>query len=79
TATSMFVIFLSSALGSSVHIWLGEVDWRIVLALVPGAWIGDKFGAYVATRMSGRGLMWLLRITLGLLAVELIIEGAAKL
>jgi len=79
TATSMFVIFLSSLLGSSVHLWLGEVDLWIVLALVPGAWIGGKFGAYVASRMSGKGLMWLLRITLILLSAELMIEGAAKL
>ncbi|QYR21197.1 sulfite exporter TauE/SafE family protein [Paenibacillus sp. sptzw28] len=79
TATSMFVIFLSSILGSGVHIWLGEIDWRIVLALVPGAWIGGKIGAYIASRMTGKGLLWLLRVTLVLLAIELIIEGGVQL
>lgn len=75
TATSMFVIFLSSILGSGMHIGLGEIDWMLVLALVPGAWIGGKLGAAIAVKMSGKGLLWLLRITLLLLAGQLIIEG----
>lgn len=75
TATSMFVIFLSSILGSGVKASLGEVDWLLVLALVPGAWIGGKIGAKIASRMSGKGLLWLLRVTLILLAGQLIYEG----
>ncbi|MBD2871235.1 sulfite exporter TauE/SafE family protein [Paenibacillus arenilitoris] len=75
TATSMFVIFLSSILGSGMHAYLGDTIWLIVLALAPGAWIGGKLGAAVAVRMSGKGLLWLLRITLFLLAAQLIIEG----
>nr|WP_190276207.1 sulfite exporter TauE/SafE family protein [Paenibacillus sp. JDR-2] len=79
TATSMFVIFLSSILGSGMHGWLGEINYWIVLALVPGAWIGGKVGAVIAGRMSGKGLLWLLRITLLLLAAQLIYEGLTKL
>lgn len=75
TATSMFVIFLSSILGSGMHAYLGETDWLLVLALVPGAWIGGKLGAAIAVKMSGKGLLWLLRVTLILLAGQLIIEG----
>lgn len=75
TATSMFVIFLSAILGSGMHIALGEIDWLLVLALAPGAWIGGKLGAKIAVRMSGKGLLWLLRITLLLLAAQLIVEG----
>ncbi|WP_274648948.1 sulfite exporter TauE/SafE family protein [Paenibacillus humicola] len=78
-ATSMFVIFLSSILGSGVHVWLGETDWYVVAALVPGAWAGGKIGAYIASRLSGNGLLWLLRITLVLLAVQLIVEGWTQL
>jgi uncharacterized protein len=50
-----------------------------VLALVPGAWIGGKLGAWIAGKMSGGGLLWLLRITLLLLAAQLIYEGASSL
>jgi len=79
TATSMFVIFLSSILGSGMHAWLGETNWLLVLALAPGAWIGGKLGAAIAVRMSGKGLLWLLRVTLLILAGKLIIEGVAAL
>nr|WP_202903207.1 sulfite exporter TauE/SafE family protein [Paenibacillus gorillae] len=79
TATSMFVIFLSSILGSGMHGWLGEINYWLLLALVPGAWVGGKLGAWVAGRMSGKKLLWLLRITLLLLACQLIIEGWMEL
>ncbi|WP_424767021.1 sulfite exporter TauE/SafE family protein [Paenibacillus sp. sgz302251] len=78
TATSMFVIFLSSLLGSGMHAFLGETDWLLVLALVPGAWIGGKAGAAIAVKISGKGLLWLLRVTLLLLAAQLIIEGVSS-
>lgn len=78
-ATSMFVIFLSSILGSGMHAWLGETNWLLVLVLAPGAWIGGKLGAAIASRMSGKGLLWLLRITLLALAAQLIIEGIISL
>lgn len=79
SATSMFVIFLSSILGSSVHAYVGNTDWLLVLALLPGAWFGGKIGAYIAGRMSGKGLLWLLRVTLFVLAIRLIIVGAGDL
>ncbi|BBH22682.1 UPF0721 transmembrane protein [Paenibacillus baekrokdamisoli] len=79
TATSMFVIFLSSILGSGVHAALGEIQLWIVLALVPGAWFGGKIGAIIAGKMTGKGLLWLLRLTLILLSIELITEGVTQL
>ncbi|MBD2848353.1 sulfite exporter TauE/SafE family protein [Paenibacillus sp. IB182496] len=78
-ATSMFVIFLSSITGSAVHGWLGEIDYRLALALAPGAWLGGKAGAYIAGRMSGNGLLWLLRATLVVMAIRLIWSGVAEL
>lgn len=74
-ATSMFVIFLSSILGSATHAALGEMNWLLVAVLAPGAWIGGKLGAIISAKMSGKGLLWLLRITLLILAIQLIVEG----
>ncbi|HUC92280.1 MAG TPA: sulfite exporter TauE/SafE family protein [Paenibacillus sp.] len=79
TATSMFVIFLSSILGTGVHAAMGETDWLLVLALAPGAWIGGTVGAAIAGRMSGKALLWLLRVTLILLAARLVVEGLADI
>lgn len=75
SATSMFVIFLSSILGSTTHFYHGDIHWLSVLALAPGAWIGGMLGAHIASRLSGRGLLWLLRVTLFVLAIRLIWQG----
>lgn len=79
TATSMFVIFLSSLLGSSVKAALGEIDWLLAAALLPGAWIGGRIGARIARRLSGQGLLWLLRATLLVLAIRMIWDGIGSL
>lgn len=75
TATSMFVILLSSILGSGMHVWNGNVDWRLFAALAPGALAGGRVGAAIASRLSGRQLLWLLRATLLAMAVYLILDG----
>ncbi|MDI4648243.1 sulfite exporter TauE/SafE family protein [Cohnella hashimotonis] len=79
TASSMFVIFLSSILGSTVHLWNGNIDWPLFLALAPGALIGGRVGAAIASRLSGPQLMWLLRVTLLIMAGYLIFKGASEM
>lgn len=73
TATSMFVIFLSSILGSATHGYHGEIDAFSVLALAPGAWIGGWLGARIVRKMSGGALLWVLRVTLIAFAVRMIV------
>ncbi|TJY42480.1 sulfite exporter TauE/SafE family protein [Cohnella pontilimi] len=79
TATSMFVILLSSILGSGVHAWHGHIDWRLFAFLAPGALIGGRVGAVIASKLSGRQLLWLLRATLLAMAVYLIIKGIGEM
>lgn len=74
-ATSMFVILLSSILGTGSHMLFGDIDWLSTAALAPGALIGGWLGARIATRMSGKGLLWLLRLTLFALAIRMIWTG----
>jgi uncharacterized membrane protein YfcA len=75
TATSMFVIFLSSIMGSVTHISLGEVDGWMVLGLAPSALVGGWLGAKIAGKLSTKKLMWVLRITFLLVALKMIWEG----
>jgi uncharacterized membrane protein YfcA len=75
TATSMFVILLSASLGTAMKAVLYEVDWLAVAALAPGAWIGGKAGAYIAGRISGKALLWTLRITLAAVGLRMIADG----
>ncbi len=75
TATSMFIILLSSILGSGSHIWLGHVNWMSVAALAPGALIGGYAGAGIAYRLKSNTLLWGLRVTLFLVAVRMLWDG----
>lgn len=77
TATSMFVIFLSSIMGSITHFTLGEIDFWMVLGLAPSALIGGWLGAKIASKLSSKGLLWVLRITFLLVAIKMIWEGIA--
>lgn len=75
TATSMFVILLSSVMGSVTHFVLGEIDFWMVLFLAPSALAGGWLGARIASRLSTKKLLWVLRITFILVAVRMIWEG----
>lgn len=75
TATSMFVIFLSSLSGGLTHIALGHVYWWAVLWLAPGAWIGATIGAGLSRKISGPLLIRILQIVFILLGIRMIMDG----
>jgi uncharacterized membrane protein YfcA len=75
TATSMFMILPTSILSSITHITLGNVDWLLALALVPGAWIGAKVGVYLNTRLKSKTIVLLLRTILIIVGIRLIYQG----
>lgn len=74
TATSMFMILITSLFGSMTHIFLGHIVWEYALFFIPGAWIGGTIGAKVNQLLKGRILEWLLRILLILIGLSLIFE-----
>ncbi|SDX04157.1 hypothetical protein SAMN05444487_10964 [Marininema mesophilum] len=78
TATSMFLIFLSSLVGSSVHLTQGNVDWWAVLWIAPGAYLGGNLGAWLSNRMSSQGILIALRIMIVCVALKMIVEGFSK-
>jgi uncharacterized protein len=75
TATSMFMIFPTSVLSSITHITLGNVDWMIALALVPGAWIGAKVGVYLNSKFKSKTIVLILRTILIVVGIRLIYQG----
>lgn len=72
-ATSMFLIFLSSTVSSYTHFTLGNIDWLIAIALIPGAWIGAKLGAIINQHLKAETLVKVLRVTLILIGIRLIL------
>lgn len=77
-ATSMFIVFLSSITNSITHVSLGNVIWAYAFALLPGAWIGAKLGAYINTRINSKTVVAILRIILLVIGFKLIYEGLAS-
>ncbi|SFI89456.1 sulfite exporter TauE/SafE family protein [Thermoflavimicrobium dichotomicum] len=76
TATSMFIILLSSSLGTVTNIIQGNIHWLSALLLAPGAWMGGKAGAWISSKLSGRGLLIALRLALVLVAIRMIMKGS---
>jgi len=72
TATSMFVILMSSLLGSGTHIVQGDVSWMVLVPLALGALAGGWLGALLSSRLSGKMLIWILRISFLLISVDFI-------
>lgn len=79
TATSMFTILFAALSGSATQFGLGHVDLThhgvLLLLLAPGAWFGGKVGAWLAGKLTGKTLLWVLRVTLILFAVRFLLEG----
>ncbi|UII55432.1 sulfite exporter TauE/SafE family protein [Cytobacillus spongiae] len=76
-ATSMFMIFLSAIVSSMTHISLGNVNWLYAFALVPGAWVGAKVGAFINSKLQSQTLVAILRVLLIVIGLQLIYEGLA--
>ncbi|MGM9929175.1 MAG: sulfite exporter TauE/SafE family protein [Bacillus sp. (in: firmicutes)] len=74
-ATSMFIVFLTSITNSITHISLGNVVWAYAFALLPGAWIGAKLGAYINTKIKSKTVVSFLRIILLVMGIKLIYTG----
>lgn len=75
TATSMFMILITSFVSSLTHVYLGHIIWIYALFFIPGAWIGGLLGAKVNQLIKGSALSWLLRIVLIFIGIRLILEG----
>jgi len=75
TATSMFMILVTSFFGSLTHIYLGHIIWKYALFFIPGAWLGGILGAKVNQLLKSSMLEWLLRIILIVIGIRLVLEG----
>lgn len=75
TATSMFIILLSSTVGSISHIYMGNVMFYYVLIIGIGAFTGGRLGSYLASKMSSKALILTLRIVIILIAIKMIYDG----
>lgn len=74
-ATTMFVILLSSIVGSISHIILGNVDWSLLIWLAPGALLGGQVGAVISSKINTLRLAYFLKGIILLLAINALWQG----
>lgn len=74
-ATTMFVILLSSIAGSVSHIILGNIDWKLLMLLAPGALLGGQVGASISGKINTLRLTYFLRGVILLLAIYALWQG----
>ncbi len=75
TATSMFIILLTSIIGGISHILLGNVVLLYVITIGIGAYIGGALGPIIAARLSSNTLVLILRLVIIIVAIQLILKG----
>ena len=75
TATSMFIILLSSSVGSISHIVMGNTIFLYVIVIGIGAFIGGSLGSIISSKMSSNALILALRIVIIFIAIRMIYNG----
>lgn len=75
TATSHFVLAVSSFVGVSSHIFFDHIVWVPALSVGIGAVIGAQIGARLSKKTKPRSIVLLLCISLFLLGIRMIIES----
>ncbi len=74
SATSHFIILLSSPFGLAAHGLDGDIDWLYALPLAAGGIVGAQFGAETARRLSSPTLIRTLAAVLVVAAVSLVVQ-----
>lgn len=73
--TSMFIIFFSSTISATTHIFLGNIVWAYVIFFIIGSFLGGTVGAKTSKRFKGKTLEWFLRIVIVITALRLILPA----
>lgn len=76
TATSHFVLAISSFFGVASHLFLGNVLLVPALSIGLGAVLGAQFGARLSMKVQSRPILIMLSISLALLGLRLVLANA---
>lgn len=74
TATSHFVLAITSLAGSLTHLSLGNIRADYILALGGGAILGAQAGAFLSKKIKARGIMMLFALILIFAGIRLFIR-----
>ena len=72
TATSHFILAMSTSVGTLTHFLSGHIRFEIAIPCGIGALLGGQLGAFIAKRLRAKTILIGLSIGIGLLALRLI-------
>ena len=75
TATSQFILFISSISGLLTHSYLGHPDYILALILIVGTFIGAQIGARISLLIREKLLRVMVSIALIIIAIKLVIDS----
>lgn len=78
TATSHFILAVSSFAGSISHIALGHVVWKPAIAIGVGAIVGAQLGAAISKKTKPRIIVIMLAVVMCALGLRLFFMGSLK-
>jgi uncharacterized protein len=79
SATSQFVIALSSPIGVIAHQLSADINWGMALPLAAGGLVGGQIGPRIAKQLTPGQLLVTLAVTLVIAALALILKHASVL
>ncbi len=74
TATSQFILLLSSIAGLVTHVYLAHPDYTLAIILIIGTFIGAQVGAYISRVIKEESLRRLVSIAIIAIAIRMLIE-----
>jgi hypothetical protein len=74
TATSQFILLISSISGLITHVYLGHPDYLLAVILIIGTFIGAQIGARISIKIKERLLKSLVSIALIVIAIRMILS-----
>lgn len=75
TATSQFILLISSISGLVTHAYLGHPDYLLAVILAVGTFAGAQIGARISLRISEKSLKVLVSLALLAIALRMIISS----
>lgn len=79
TATSSFMIGVTAAASATAYYHMGYISPKIVVALVPGVFLGSVVGSLLVKKLNVKILRLAFSIIILALAIEMIVEGVGRL
>lgn len=76
TATSTFILAVSSLVGVISHFFLGHIVWLPAICISIGAAVGAQIGARISKRTKSKVILTILSVAMLIMGIRLVVTGS---